>query len=98
VGLLAAGPLDRSSIPAAPEPRAEQPGSRPLSVDAAMCRAAQLVVAGAHPAAARIVEEAMAGDAPGNAGWLLPIEPILRVTAHPDVWARALSHLRNRAA
>lgn len=99
VGLAAAGSLGRGPIPApAPDPRAERPRSRPLSVDAAMFRAAQLVVAGAHPMAARIVEEALADAPPGNAGWLLPIEPLLHVTAHPDVWARALSHLRNRAA
>ena len=48
--------------------------------------------------AARIVDEALAGAAPGNAGWLLPIEPLLHVTARPDVWARPLAHLRNRAA
>jgi len=30
--------------------------------------------------------------------WLLPIEPLLHVTARPDIWARALAHLRNRAA
>ena len=48
--------------------------------------------------AARIVDEALAGATAGNAGWLLPIEPLLQVTAHPDIWARALARLRNRAA
>lgn len=99
VGLVAAGSLDRGSIPPpADDPSVERPGSHALSVEAAMFRAAQLVVAGAHADAARIIDETLAGAAAGNAGWLLPIEPLLHVTAHPDVWARALSHLRNRAA
>lgn len=94
VGLMAAGSR-RVSTPAT---GAEPPGSRALSVEAAVCRAAQLVVAGAPTEAARIVDEALAGAAPGNAGWLLPIEPLLHATAHPDLWARPLAHLRNRAS
>ena len=34
---------------------------------------------------------------PGNAGWLLPVEPLLNVRANPDAWAAALSRLRARA-
>ena len=59
------------------------------SIEAAIIRAAQLAVAGAHADAARIVDEAMAGADPGNAGWLLPIEPLLHVGAHAAVWVRA---------
>jgi DNA-binding winged helix-turn-helix (wHTH) protein len=66
-------------------------------VDAAIFQAAQLVAAGDHAGAARIVDEALAGAPAGNAGWLLPIEPLLNVAARPDTWARALAHLRNRA-
>ena len=29
---------------------------------------------------------------------ILPVEPLLHVSAHPDIWARALAHLRNRAS
>jgi DNA-binding winged helix-turn-helix (wHTH) protein/Tfp pilus assembly protein PilF len=76
----------------------DETSSRAHAVDGAMVRAAQLVLAGAHADAARIVEDALAGAAPGNAGWLLPIEPLLHVNSHPDVWTRALSHLRHRAA
>ena len=71
--------------------------SRTSPVDAAVCQAAQLVAAGAHAEAARIVDEALAAATGGNAGWLLPIEPLLQVTAHPDIWARPLARLRNRA-
>ena len=98
VGRVAAGSKDRGSIPPAVDPRVETPGSRALSVDEAMFRAVQLVLAGAHADAARMLDEALAGAAPGNAGWLLPLEPMLQVTLHPDIWNRALAHLRNRAA
>jgi len=97
VGLVAAAARDQgSNPPPAAEPRAEQPDR--LSIEAAIVRAAPLVVAGAHTDAARIIDEALAGAAAGNAGWLLPIEPLLHVTSHPHVWARTLAHLRNRAA
>ena len=69
-----------------------------LSVDSALVRAAQLVVAGAHADAARLVDDALAQAPDGNAGWLLPIEPLLHVSTHPDLWARALARLRNRAS
>lgn len=67
-------------------------------VDAAICRAVQLVFTGAHAEAARVVDEALASAPAGNAGWLLPLEPLLRVSAHPDIWAQALARLRTRAA
>ena len=99
VGLVAAGSLDQGSMqPPTADPRTKDFGSPALSVEVALFRAAQLVVAGAHADAARIVDEALAGAAPGNTGWLLPIEPLLQVALHPDIWVRALAHLRNRAA
>jgi DNA-binding winged helix-turn-helix (wHTH) protein len=116
VGLAAAGsinPIAPPDVDTGPRPRVpvRGPGLRPgtgagspyvpLSVDAAIVQAAQLVVAGAHDAhttAARLLGEALASAAPGNAGWLLPLEPLLHVTAHQEIWARTLTHLRNRAA
>jgi hypothetical protein len=55
-------------------------------------------LAGDHNRAARIVEAAMANAPAGNAGWLLPVEPILQPGRRPDVWARALALVRRRAA
>jgi DNA-binding winged helix-turn-helix (wHTH) protein/cytochrome c-type biogenesis protein CcmH/NrfG len=69
-----------------------------MSIDAAMAQAVALVLAGAHGDASRLVETALASGSPGNAGWLLPLEPVLGVNARPDVWGRALAHLRTRAA
>jgi tetratricopeptide (TPR) repeat protein len=70
----------------------------PMSVDAAMVEAAQLAVQNRHAEAARRVERSLAAAPAGNAGWLLPIEPLLHVAAHPDVWVGALALLRSRAA
>jgi hypothetical protein len=96
VGLLATGAEQSSPVASGMLPT--RPADRVLSIEAAVVTAAQLVRAGAHADAARLVEEALAVAPPSNAGWLLPIEPLLHVGAHLDVWTRALAHLRNRAA
>jgi DNA-binding winged helix-turn-helix (wHTH) protein len=100
IGLAAAtgvAPVAPIPPPSSP-PRPPFPPLEPLSVDAALVRAAGLVVNGAHGEAARIVEDALAHAPETNSGWLLPIEPLLRVSGHPDLWARALAHLRNHAS
>jgi hypothetical protein len=63
-----------------------------------MVGAAQRAAAGEFADAASLVGDALAVAAPGNAGWLLPVEPLLQVTAHPDLWARPLALVRARAA
>jgi len=70
----------------------------PISIDAAIAMAAALVRTGRHADAAREIDDALTAAPPGNAGWLLPIEPLLHVTAHPEIWAPALARLRTRAA
>jgi tetratricopeptide (TPR) repeat protein len=98
VGLAAAGAADRargrSSIDAL-GPRGE--GIEPASFDAALCQSAALVVGGRTAEAARRVADALAAAPEGNAGWLLPLEPLLDVAAAPGEWAIALARLRNRA-
>jgi len=106
VGLVVAGEIGSAKVPAEQERSAKAFAERDRSakasaerspVDAAMFQAAQLVASGDHSEAARIVDEALAAVPAGNAGWLLPIEPLLNVAARPDTWARALARLRNRA-
>jgi DNA-binding winged helix-turn-helix (wHTH) protein len=48
--------------------------------------------------AATVLEQALASAPPGNVGWLVPVEPLLNVSANPDAWAAVLSRLRTRAA
>ncbi|HVG54545.1 MAG TPA: winged helix-turn-helix domain-containing protein [Vicinamibacterales bacterium] len=47
--------------------------------------------------AAQTIDAALTEAPPGNAGWLLPVEPLLNVPANADTWAAALSRLRARA-
>jgi DNA-binding winged helix-turn-helix (wHTH) protein len=76
----------------------ENPANRGGNFDTAVVRAVQLALEGAHEEAAHLVEEGLAATPPGSAGWQLPVEPLLQVGSHPDVWARALALVRNRAA
>jgi tetratricopeptide (TPR) repeat protein len=76
----------------------ENPANRGGNFDTAVVRAVQLALEGAHEEAAHLLEEGLAATPPGSAGWQLPVEPLLQVGSHPDVWARALALVRNRAA
>jgi DNA-binding winged helix-turn-helix (wHTH) protein len=96
VGLAAGGSSDPGAPPAVEA--GGEAGRRTSPIDAAVWQAAQLVVRGAHAEAARVVDDALAAAPPGNAAWLLPIEPMLQVAAHPEVWARALARVRNHAS
>jgi hypothetical protein len=75
------------------------PKPRQLSDDVANAtvEAAALTLHGQHNAAARVYREALVRTEPGAAGWSLPIEPLLNVSAHRDAWAPALAVLRDRA-
>lgn len=97
VGLAVLGSGGSIALPRTDTGRGLSAGRTP-SVEVALVQAVRLVVAGAHGQAAQTLEAALSSAAPGNAGWLLPVEPLLHVTARPDIWARALGHLRNRAA
>jgi hypothetical protein len=55
------------------------------------------VLAGAPAAAAQLIDDALLEAPPGNAGWLLPVEPLLRPSACPETWTRPLARLRHRA-
>jgi hypothetical protein len=68
------------------------------SFDAALTQAALLVVAGEVQDAMRLVEHALTAAPPGNAGWLIPVEPMLHVVGAQDLWAPVLARLRTRAA
>jgi DNA-binding winged helix-turn-helix (wHTH) protein/Tfp pilus assembly protein PilF len=67
-------------------------------VEVRLAAAVPLVIANRHDQAARLVDAVLASALPGNAGWFLPVEPLLNVRARPDVWAAPLARVRNRAA
>jgi DNA-binding winged helix-turn-helix (wHTH) protein len=68
------------------------------TLDAALGLAVRMVLAGQHADAARLADGALAAATQSNAGWLLPVEPLLNVSAAPDAWAPVLARLRSRAA
>ena len=63
-----------------------------------MARAVALVAAGDADGAAQVVEAALSSAPAGNAGWLVPIEPLLKVQSSRAAWAPVLGVLRVRAA
>ena len=67
-------------------------------VDAAIVRAVPLACAGLPADGAALIVAALEHAEAGQSGWQLPIEPLLHVSAHPDVWAKALAMVRHRAA
>lgn len=81
---------------------------RAASMDAALGQAAAaLLEQGAKPSESRdsrarravqIVERAFTQASSPSDGWLLPLEPLLRVHTAPDAWAPVLARLRARAA
>jgi DNA-binding winged helix-turn-helix (wHTH) protein len=93
LGLALAASPDSPPVPA----NVQAPG-RGWPIEAVLCTAAGHVFRGSHADAAQLVDKTLSGAAPGNAAWLLPVEPLLNVGAAPDVWASALTRLRARAA
>jgi len=68
------------------------------SVDDAVAKGVWRVTASRSEEAAALIDRALAEARPGNAGWLLPVEPMLRVWVQPDLWRPVLNRLRSRAA
>ena len=67
------------------------------TLEAATAYAVRLALVGHPHEAACACADALTCAAEGSAGWLLPVEPLLRPTAHPDLWAPVLAPLRERA-
>jgi DNA-binding winged helix-turn-helix (wHTH) protein/Tfp pilus assembly protein PilF len=67
------------------------------AVDAAMAGAVALVATEDVTGAARLVEAALRSAPEGNAGWLVPIEPLLEVYEKREAWVSVLAVLRVRA-
>ena len=68
-------------------------------VEAAQAAAVVAALENRHIEAAALLQAALASAPAGtSAGWTIPVEPLLGVTARPDVWAPVLSTLRARAA
>ena len=69
----------------------------PKTVNAAMVKAAILSCQEQHEEAGRVCQVPLEQAEPGSAGWMLPVEPLINVAAHPEAWAKTLAILRDRA-
>jgi DNA-binding winged helix-turn-helix (wHTH) protein len=69
-----------------------------LIVDAAAGRAALMAGTGAAGEAAPLLDEALSAAPPGSAGWTIPVDPLLNVSAHEPAFGLVLARLRTRAA
>jgi DNA-binding winged helix-turn-helix (wHTH) protein len=88
---LAMGIVTAGSLRPAPDVMAP-------SIESAIGQAIVLAAAGDAANAARLVDHALTMAPPGNAGWIVPVEPLLNVASAADVWAPVLARLRTRAA
>jgi len=77
-------------------PRGEADGASLMEI--VTVRAAHFALTGQTADAARVIDQALAFAPPGNAAWLLPVEPIFHVSSAPESWAAALARLRSRAS
>jgi DNA-binding winged helix-turn-helix (wHTH) protein len=68
------------------------------SIEAALATATFEALCGRHAMAARLVHDALSRTRAGNAGWTVPVDPLLNTAAHPEPWTPVLASLRNRAA
>jgi len=96
VGLAA---VRKATGPSGDPPPAAPPRASP--VERAMAEAAALLLDAPSnaSAAAAVVDRALADAPPGASdGWLIPLDPLLRVRRAPDVWAPVLARLRSRAS
>ena len=82
----------------APDGPGTAPGVPGPSFEAAIGQAIVLAGAGDPVSAARRIDQTLSAVPPGNAGWQIPVEPMLNVASALDAWAPVLARLRTRAA
>ena len=69
----------------------------PRAANVVVARSVALARAGRHRDAAEIYRGALASGHRAHAGWILPVEPILHVSARTDIWDDILAIVRERA-
>jgi DNA-binding winged helix-turn-helix (wHTH) protein len=90
--------VDRVSCERALHHRLGTSTDAPLSMDRVLAQAIVRAWNGAPDVAATMILDALTNQPLGAAGWILPVEPMLDVSALPTVWASVLALLRSRAA
>jgi DNA-binding winged helix-turn-helix (wHTH) protein/Tfp pilus assembly protein PilF len=69
-----------------------------LAIEAALGHAALLAFGDAPDRAAQLLDSVLQQAPAGSACWIVPVEPLLQVSAHPAIWRAVLARLRSRAA
>jgi DNA-binding winged helix-turn-helix (wHTH) protein len=77
--------------------RLDQLAASGLAVESAIARAARAIAAGGPEDAAMILSEALAAAPTGTAGWVIPVDPLLNISAHEPAFVHVLARLRTRA-
>jgi DNA-binding winged helix-turn-helix (wHTH) protein/tetratricopeptide (TPR) repeat protein len=78
-------------------PALDTPANGSLLFESVLARAALRRDAGDVAGAVQLVADALRTAPPGNAGWLIPVEPLLHVWDDPDAWSPVLTLLHARA-
>ena len=73
------------------------PPDAPFAMEAAMARAILHMTVEDTAGALALLIAALDAAPPGNAGWLIPVDPLLGVSRHATAWQSALARLRMRA-
>ena len=95
---LQIGPGHFKSMAALMRPIPDLPSNDPRCVDAAIAGAIALARAGRHHEAAHAYREAITSAPYADAGWLLPVEPLLQASLRPEIWGELLAWIRERAS
>jgi DNA-binding winged helix-turn-helix (wHTH) protein len=70
----------------------------PTTIDQALALAIGHTLHHQHQEAAAIITDMLATAPASATGWIIPVEPLLDVSGHLDVWTHVLAVLRTRAA
>jgi len=94
---IAIAPAHAFSLAALGEPLPELPPEDPRRVDVGIARAIALARGNRHAEAAHVYRDTITAATAPNAGWLLPVEPLLYVSGRPDIWRPVLTIVQQRA-
>jgi len=95
---LHTGPGHFKSMAALMLPIPDLPANDPRGAEVAVARALAFARGGRHHEAARTYRDAITSAPYDDAGWLLPVEPILQAPLRPEIWGEVLALIRERAS
>jgi len=94
---LAIAPSHLFAMAALGRPLPDLAPDDPRADEAGMARAVALARGNRHADAAHVYAGTLAVSKAPNAGWLLPVEPVLCAPGRPEIWAAVLTVVQQRA-